>query len=1222
MGKSQVATDEARMTIINSKIDIVLMQEQNYTKGRTNFKADGKIFEFLDNKDRRNRTAIWANKNICKNNSMVTIGEYTDHDITTTSLNINIDNKDTKILICSYYAPSLDQNKAKINNPINEKLGNLIKYCHTEKLGLIIGSDTNSHNKAWGEDYDDSRGNKFLDLIIKYQLNILNKGHIATFVQGKKSSIIDVTLSLNLSSKQLTRWITDTKYNGSDHRNITFNLETKSTPIGTIRYKKQTDWIKYKRGLQADIVETNWEIIDIKSLDTKAEKLTNILLNNYKNSSREKKIKVKNYINWYNNDLETQRKKIWRMQKDYYKATTTEKDKRLTEELKTAKNKYKKDCKKAKIKGYRDFTTNLETTKDIARIQKILENPKPPEITSILKEDGTYTKNITELGDELIKAHFKNCILIQQNQSNIHDNTTHNNTTHNKPPRDADSIKNIEELTSEQNVKNTIITFGSFKSPGEDEIFAALLQKGIELSQPILSNIFKESLIKSHIPKCWRTSKISFIPKAGKTSYTTPKSLRPISLMSVQLKLLEKMIDNKIRNEIELTKPINIDQHAYQKGKSTETALHDLITYIEKNLQNKTHTLAVFIDIEGAFDNTKYDIMIKELNNRGIEKWTIEWVQAMLHSRQIQANLDGSMNLYKATQGCPQGGCLSPLLWCLVVDPLIQELKTQGMKITAYADDMALLISGKKNFLKEMSHKMNKALKTTQEWCLRNGLNVNPEKSAIINFTTENFDNKNIQCQIFGKQIPIMKEFKYLGLTLDRKLSWKHHIANLEKKARHGIWTANKMAGKQWGLNPKNMLWLYKQIIMPRITYGCFCWWHLTLKQTNIEKLRKIQRQALMNITGCVSTTPTQALETITYTIPLHLSIRENAILSYIRLKNNKKWYNKTNFKPHHNLEELGKPFNNILETTCAPTNNNKPTNVKTIINEKNNWGHGINTNNMWFTDGAHNKNKGGIGITNNHGLEISLSTNHCNAFLTELAAINETIKLALIHQTHCTNGNLTIVTDSKQALRAINYPVIRTTILKQLTDNLKIASTMWTDITLAWCPGHNNITLNEKADKLAKSGISKPNIEVIIPFNKPLKCIIKEDIISKARKEWLENKHKFKLSNLNIWNYDKDKTKSLIKNNRQNTRIAIGLMTGHAITNKFLNRIHKANHTQCRFCHQKEETVNHWIWDCGEISDPDKAVPDKNNVSINKILKWAKAQGISKTFFEPLNRT
>jgi hypothetical protein len=192
----------------------------------------------------------------------------------------------------------------------------------------------------------------------------------------------------------------------------------------------------------------------------------------------------------------------------------------------------------------------------------------------------------------------------------------------------------------------------------------------------------------------WRQFKVVFIPKPGRNSHCGPKDFRPISLTSFLLKTLERLVDRYLRDEVLALKPLHSNQHAYQVGKSVETALHQLVVRVEKALDQQEVVLGVFLDIERAFSNTSYVSMCTALCRHGVEYTIIRWFRATLEGQRATATLGGLSRSVAVSKGCPQGGVLSPLLWCLVVGDLLAGL-SRSVYAQGYADDICLLAVGK-----------------------------------------------------------------------------------------------------------------------------------------------------------------------------------------------------------------------------------------------------------------------------------------------------------------------------------------------------------------------------------------------------------------------------------------------------------------------------------------------------------------------------------------------
>jgi len=160
---------------------------------------------------------------------------------------------------------------------------------------------------------------------------------------------------------------------------------------------------------------------------------------------------------------------------------------------------------------------------------------------------------------------------------------------------------------------------------------------------------------------------------------------------------MERVVDRFVRYEILALQPLHFNQHAYQAGKSVEMALHQIMVRVEKALDQQKIALGVFLDIEWVFNNTSYDSMCAALARHGVDHTIIRWIRATLEGWLATATLGGFSRSVAVSRGCPQGGVLSPLLWCLVVTELLKRLKEGGVYSQGYADDIChLFYSGGK----------------------------------------------------------------------------------------------------------------------------------------------------------------------------------------------------------------------------------------------------------------------------------------------------------------------------------------------------------------------------------------------------------------------------------------------------------------------------------------------------------------------------------------------
>jgi hypothetical protein len=131
------------------------------------------------------------------------------------------------------------------------------------------------------------------------------------------------------------------------------------------------------------------------------------------------------------------------------------------------------------------------------------------------------------------------------------------------------------------------------------------------------------------------------------------------------------------------------------------------------------------------------------------------------------ATLNGFSMRFAISRGCLQGGVLSPLPWCLVVDDLLARLSGNGVFIQGYTDDISLLVVGK--FPDTVSELVQWALLTVQTQCNEVGLSVNPDKTGLVALTSKRKLPAFFERQFFGVKLRLSKLVKYLGFILNTR---------------------------------------------------------------------------------------------------------------------------------------------------------------------------------------------------------------------------------------------------------------------------------------------------------------------------------------------------------------------------------------------------------------------------------------------------------------------
>ena len=242
---------------------------------------------------------------------------------------------------------------------------------------------------------------------------------------------------------------------------------------------------------------------------------------------------------------------------------------------------------------------------------------------------------------------------------------------------------------------SSIFTFAEFNlaldnknsrsSPGLDGIDYQTIKNLPNKYKLILLDIFNEMYVTNSYPLDWKNTYVHFVKKNDN------KSIRPISLTSSLCKLFETLIKNKLQFWVETQNILPPSQSGFRKGQSTCDNVTNFLLFIEESFSNKKDVLAAFLDVQGAFDNVNIDLLLTKLADIGCPYNLIKFVKHICTDRHI-FTVETESNYQTANKGLPQGGVLSPLLYCIYVAAIINNIPSK-VNISQFADDLVICSS-------------------------------------------------------------------------------------------------------------------------------------------------------------------------------------------------------------------------------------------------------------------------------------------------------------------------------------------------------------------------------------------------------------------------------------------------------------------------------------------------------------------------------------------------
>ena len=239
--------------------------------------------------------------------------------------------------------------------------------------------------------------------------------------------------------------------------------------------------------------------------------------------------------------------------------------------------------------------------------------------------------------------------------------------------------------------------------------------------------IFNTSLTLGVFPDIWKLAKVSPIFKTG--ARNNKNNYRPISVLSISSKLIEKIVHDQLLAFMQLCKILILNQFSFKKLHSTITSLINVCDYWYENINDKKVNIALFLDLKKAFDTVDHEILISQLESYGVHGDAKKWFVSYLSDRYQYCSLNGCRSTAKrVTCGIPQGSCLGPLLFIIYLHDF--ESCLQFSKANLYADDTETTISS--SDIGDLIRSFQTELDNISDWMGVNKLSVNSDKTEFM----------------------------------------------------------------------------------------------------------------------------------------------------------------------------------------------------------------------------------------------------------------------------------------------------------------------------------------------------------------------------------------------------------------------------------------------------------------------------------------------------------
>jgi ribonuclease HI len=1090
------------------------------------------------------------------------------------------------ITFCSIYIPP--NTKLSPN-----ELDTLVQQLPTP---FVLLGDFNAHNILWGSNYISDRGKIVEDFVTRHDLCLFNSKS-PTYLHPGTGTYTCIDLTICSASLLLDyNWKVADDLHSSDHFPIYLKNTSAKIDDTIPQWKlKKADWVKFET-LCTIRINSNTILND----DDPIRQFTSILIEIAEESIPKSSPNCQRTPKpWFTKEC----KEAIKQRREALKKFNNHPTPANLTQYRITRAKTRRTIKESKRTSWKKYVSTLNSRSSINKvwdtIRKINGKSKY-NCLQHLKLNNINYKSKHEIANVLADCFSKNSSssnyseafrrLKTQKEKTRLKFTSNNLESYNQP-------FSLSELMESLNKANDT-------SAGPDDIHYQFLKHLPEPSLTVLLEIFNDLWITGNVPKIWKEAIIIPIPKPGKDN-ADPTNYRPISLTSCVCKTLERMINSRLVWYLESNNLISPFQSGFRHGRSTNDHLVRLETFIRDAFIKREHLVAVFFDLEKAYDTTwKYGIL-NDLHDLGLKGRLPSFILNFLSDREFKVRVGSTLSdIHDQETGVPQGSILSVTLFNIKINSITKCL-TPGVDCSLYVDDFLICYRSKHMHTIERQLQIN--INKIQNWANTNGFKFSKSKTVCMHFCQlrRHHDGPNLTLE--GTPIPVVEETKFLGIIFDRKLTFIPHLKHLKAKCLKSLNLLKVIAHTDWGADRRVILSLYRTFIRSKLDYGCVVYG--SARKSYLKMLDPIHHQGIRLALGAFKTSPCESLlveadepplsqrrEMLSaqYATKLRSSPLNPAFSAVFEPKYKTLYDNKPNVIPTFGiriskfLENTQIDLSNILKANISETPPwllQQPRVLFTLHDGKKSETHPSIFHNSYlellsqfenytkiYTDGSKDEDKAAAAfVSGKHTTKVRLP-NGTSIFSAEIRAID----LALQYVASKRISNSIIFSDSLSVLQSLHNRKLENALLVNILVKHTELSTFH-NIVYCWLPSHVGIKGNDKADRAAKMALLLEPTDFKTPYTDFKRCI-KDCLRQKWQASWndaLNNKLHAIKPTLGEW------TPSYRSVRREEVVIA-RIRLGHThLTHSYI--LKGEDPPECISCNEPF-TVKHFMLECFDL--------------------------------------
>lgn len=842
-GRKEIASALA-LWMLEKKVEIALLQEQYSTSATgmaAGFPAGMRVFGKPGTK-----SAIVLNS--------ATIEAMLMDDLTTQhGVCVWTKGKYGELIVCSVYCQ------------FRSRLEPYVEYMHrvVEAAGatpLLMAMDANCRSRLWhSKTRIGVRGNPLPcgpkarpleEMLLGNDMLVLNEPSCHFTYSGPAGqSDIDVSVGNSALARWEHRWRVCPGELTSDHNAIMIEFipdheSVQGVPTVVRWNTRGADWCVFRR-----LIAEAAGRVDV--LNTSAEELCavvdGIVTAACEACFRPGQTSRARKQQWWTAELATHRRSVRRAREAYQWSrrrldgpAMTDETTELRRQYRVLERAYGARIQKAKAEDWRRFVATSGNNDPWGTVYRICRDGAPRAVGSLRTADGP-TRSWSQTAEVLLKAFHPG------------------RYEHEEVP--AATVDLQPDPITEDEVAEAIATTRRRRAPGLDGKRSDVVKNVFRAAPALLTALYDKCLQEGCFPCEWKKGQVLAFLKSPSRDRMEPGSYRPITLLPVIAKVLEKVVVRRLHRIVEPSPT----QFGFTAGRSTVDAWQMAKELVRTS--GAKYVLGVFVDFRGAFDHLSWGSILRKLQDCGCREMGL-WRS---YFRDRKSCLVGRQDTvwHDVVRGCPQGSICGPAMWNLLMGDLLQTLTRHEIRHVAYADDLLLIVEGRNRAMLEGA--AVSALQHAVAWGAVVGVDVSPTKTEAM-MLRGRFDVERMPIvRVGGGRVNVKSAVRYLGVWATMGLRFERHLRETADKLKTVIAPLRRVLRRDWGMKRKACMAWTNGLLKPIALYAAPVWFETVRSAHGRQLMMSSQRLGLLACIRACRTVSTLALQVLAGCLPWDL---------------------------------------------------------------------------------------------------------------------------------------------------------------------------------------------------------------------------------------------------------------------------------------------------------------------------------------------------------------